>query len=114
MSKADDDSILAAALMQKIIPMVTTETALAQRIVAVAELERSRSLTKQKAVEVDQKINEGTAVAALAREYGTSRQSIMRRQGEAGQTFNLDDMQAFQGSLNWFAKELAKTGKSNT
>lgn len=39
---------------------------------------RPASLTPEQAEEVRQKITEGAAVAALARDYQTSRQTIMR------------------------------------
>lgn len=39
---------------------------------------RPSSLTPEQAAEVRQKISQGTAIAALARDYGTSRQTIMR------------------------------------
>lgn len=79
--------IAAVAEFERDLLVERTQAGLTRAISQGKQLGRPASLTKQHAAEVIQKIDEGAAVAALAREYGTSRQSIMRiRQARTSKT----------------------------
>lgn len=70
--------IAAVAEFERDLLIERTQAGLTRAISQGKKLGRPASLSKQRAAEVVQKLNEGAPVAALAREYGTSRQSIMR------------------------------------
>jgi putative DNA-invertase from lambdoid prophage Rac len=55
-----------------------TQAGLARAVSEGKTLGRPSSLSKSKAQQVQSRLAAGEAVAALAREFGTSRQSIMR------------------------------------
>ncbi len=70
--------IAAVAEFERDLLIERTQAGLTRAVSQGKQLGRPASLSKQRAAEVKQKLGEGAAVAALAREYGTSRQSIMR------------------------------------
>ena len=70
--------IAAVAEFERDLLIERTQAGLTRAVSQGKQLGRPASLSKQRAAEVKQKLGEGAAVAALAREYGTSHQSIMR------------------------------------
>ena len=70
--------IAAMAEFERDLLIERTQAGLTRAVSQGKQLGRPASLSKKRAAEVAQKLNEGAPVAALAREYGTSRQSIMR------------------------------------
>lgn len=70
--------IAAVAEFERDLLIERTQSGLARAKAEGKHCGRPPSLTPEQAEEVRQKISEGAAVAALAREYGISRQSIMR------------------------------------
>jgi putative DNA-invertase from lambdoid prophage Rac len=70
--------IAAVAEFERDLLIERTQAGLTRAVSQGKQLGRPMSLTKHHATEVIEKLNQGAAVAALAREYGTSRQSIMR------------------------------------
>ena len=70
--------IAAVAEFERDLLIERTQAGLARAKAEGKALGRPSSLTKGQVAEVLQKLADGAAVAALAREYGVSRQSIMR------------------------------------
>ena len=70
--------IAAVAEFERDLLIERTQAGLARAVAQGKQLGRPTSLTKQDAAKVVLRLGQGEAVAALAREYGTSRQSIMR------------------------------------
>lgn len=76
--------IAAVAEFERDLLIERTQSGLARAKSQGKTLGRPTSLNKQQASEVLEKLNKGAAVASLARDYGTSRQSIMRLRDTAG------------------------------
>jgi putative DNA-invertase from lambdoid prophage Rac len=70
--------IAAVAEFERDLLIERTQAGLSRAVSEGRTLGRPSSLSKDKAQEVLQQLEAGAAVAALAREYGTSRQTIMR------------------------------------
>ena len=70
--------IAAVAEFERDLLVERTQSGLKRAVSQGKQLGRPKSLTKQHADQAIQKLSLGATVAALAREYRTSRQSIMR------------------------------------
>lgn len=64
-------------------------------------LGRPRSIDAQASKQVVERLERGEAVAALAREYGTSRQSIMRIRQAVGATIDCGLPEAHRPLIRW-------------